>query len=191
MDSISSATPECLESTRQAKHHNRSNFGRRLLRWSSFQAILFYSPELSHESTAKPWSVPQTLSAPEETMRPGRYTEEASELGKRDWGNSVVLGQFTWSWLLPLLPEAWLLGYSKSQPPFQTLQEKRRGSPDRSQRTLMKEHGCFYPLLEANWFWLRKSWLQPSQRQNRLEVKKKEKMASVLSVTSSFFFFFY
>lgn len=100
MDSISSATPACLESTRQAKHHNRSNFGRRLLRSGSFQAILFYSPELSHESTAKPRSAPQTLSAPEETVRLGGTLKKllswANVIGATPWclASSLDLGSF-------------------------------------------------------------------------------------------------
>lgn len=64
MDSISSASPECLESTRQAKHHNRSDSGRCLIHSGHFQVILFYSLELSHEATTKPRPKLQTLSPP-------------------------------------------------------------------------------------------------------------------------------
>lgn len=93
MDSISSAPSERLENTKQAQHHNRSNFGRRLTHPGHFQAILFYSPELAHESTTKPRLESQSFSPPEGTMRLGRDNEGAHELGRRDLGNSVVLGQ--------------------------------------------------------------------------------------------------
>lgn len=53
MDSISSATPERLESNEQAKYHNGSNVGRCLMCSGPVQAVLFYSSELSHESPAK------------------------------------------------------------------------------------------------------------------------------------------
>lgn len=69
MDSISSATPECLESSEQAKHQNRSNFGRCLMHPGPFQAVLFYFPELSHESPTKPRPEPQTLSPSKGTVR--------------------------------------------------------------------------------------------------------------------------
>lgn len=95
MDSISSAPSERLENTKQAKHHNRSNFGRCLMHSGHFQAMLFYSPGLAHESTTKPRPEPQSFSPPEGTMRLGRDSEGAHELGKRDLGNSVVLGQST------------------------------------------------------------------------------------------------
>ena len=64
MDSISSATPERWESTRQATHHNRSNSGRCLMHSGHFQAALAYSLELSHEGTTKPQPKLQTLSPP-------------------------------------------------------------------------------------------------------------------------------
>lgn len=69
MDSISSATPECLESSEQAKHQNRSNFGRCLMHPGPFQAVLFYFPELSHESPTKPRPEPQTLLPSKGTVR--------------------------------------------------------------------------------------------------------------------------
>lgn len=84
MDSISSATPERLESTKQAKHHNRSNSGRCLMRSGHFQAVLFYSPELA-------WPEPRTFSPPEGTVR---GTGGAHRLGSCDWP-SVLLGQST------------------------------------------------------------------------------------------------
>lgn len=46
---------------------------------------------------------------------------------------------------------------SPSHPPKPS--GKRGGSPVRCKRTLKKGHGKFQPLLEASWFWLRKSWL--------------------------------
>ena len=51
-----------------------------------FQAVLFYSPELSHESLTEPRPEPQTFPPSEGTVRTGRGTEGTCRLGSRDFG---------------------------------------------------------------------------------------------------------
>lgn len=156
MDSISSAPPpRALESLNQANHHNRSNFGRRLLHSGHFQAILFYFPELSQESTTKPAPAPQTFSPPE-----GNWG------GVGHWRSPQVgqLGHWP-SWGLALSAPC---GHHVAQVQQVTVTlpclpgRKRKVTSDKCKRTLETEHGSFYPLLDASWFWLRKFWLQPS-----------------------------
>lgn len=74
MDPVSSATPECWGSTRQAKHHNRS-----VLAAASCVLAIFrpsdFIPHNFRESTTKPQPEPQTCSPPEGAVRSGRALE--------------------------------------------------------------------------------------------------------------------
>lgn len=86
---------------------------------------------------------------------------------------SLGHGQSTSAWLLKLLMEAKSPGHSKSQLPSPALGEVKGGSPNGYNRTL-KESGHLHLLLDAGWFWFRKSWLQPSQKTEDLETKDKK-----------------
>lgn len=106
MDSISSATPECLESSEQAKYQSRSNFGRCLVHSGPFQAVFFYFPELSHESPTKPWPEPQTLSPSKGTVRMAVAGRQKSTEGTSRLGSHDVAFPGTWPVHLGLAPPA-------------------------------------------------------------------------------------
>lgn len=135
-----------------------------------FRAVLFYSPELSHESTKKPqfeshklW----TLSPSEGTVETRRGTEGALVLANCNFGPLWSLAGLTWAWLFQLLLAAKLLGYSKSQPLSLTRQEESRGQPNRW------DSGSFHTFLEASQQWLGQFHSTPLRKQVGSRRKKR------------------
>lgn len=129
--------PWALESVNQAAHHNRSNFGRCLMYSGHFQAVLFYSPELSHESTTKPRPEPQIISPPEGNWGGGGVLKEPTS-----WAAGTLALHGVWPDHLSLaLPAPH--GHRVTATLISLPGKERKVTPDRCKRTLKTECGSF------------------------------------------------
>lgn len=180
MDSISpSATPECLESSEQAKHQKRPNFGRMPHAFWPFSGChIFISQNFHVSHPLKPWPEPQTLSPSKGTVRMAAGGEAEKYWRTCYWQPwyGLLWGLASHFGLAPPAPDGSFSSpqgtASPSCPPQPWVEVKGR-SPNGYNRTLKKESGHFTSLLDADWFWFRSPDSSPPRRQKTWRPKTK------------------